>query len=244
MRRASVTELVGATASTWDAPPTSLEPGTWSLGAASVGLVVAHNAFVVARPTEVSTIVVNLLLVSGFVLLALRWGMTGRSLGLDPSAIGPSAIAAALVVAVVAGALVGVAIALAPAVGMPLADGSGSTGSGPAALWLLFLVGIPIGTAWCEEVLFRGALLALWDRSIGRRRSTMLVSALFGLWHVGAELARAGGFGPGILVGVVATALASAFVLCPLRRRTGGLAVPVALHAAVNAAVLAATVAG
>jgi hypothetical protein len=70
--------------------------------------------------------------------------------------------------------------------------------------------------------------------------ATVVVSVLFGLWHVAAEAQRTGALGPGVVPGVMATATASALVLCPLRRRTGDLAAPVAVHAATNMSVFVA----
>jgi tRNA pseudouridine32 synthase/23S rRNA pseudouridine746 synthase len=43
---------------------------------------------------------------------------------------------------------------------------------------------IPIGTALCEELIFRSALLALLERHGSARRAVALSSLTFGLWHI------------------------------------------------------------
>jgi uncharacterized protein len=115
-------------------------------------------------------------------------------------------------------------------------------GMSRADFWFRVLIGIPIGTAMFEELIFRGVLLASWDRLVKPVWSTVVVSVAFGLWHLGAEAERLGvssvwSLSWAVLPGILATGLASAFVLCPLRRRTGDLAAPVVVHAAINVCV-------
>jgi membrane protease YdiL (CAAX protease family) len=109
-------------------------------------------------------------------------------------------------------------------------------------VWFRVLVGIPLGTALAEEIVFRGVLLAAFDRLTTSRRAVVATSLLFGLWHVGAEVARTGAMSVGIVPGGLATTAASAVVLCPLRRWTGDLAAPVAVHTVINAGVLVAVI--
>jgi uncharacterized protein len=121
--------------------------------------------------------------------------------------------------------------------------------SGPEAARHLF-VRIPFGTALSEELVFRGVLLAALRRQWRQPVAVAVSSALFGLGHVLPALAftraNAGvpgsGSGAALTVGatVVATGAAGAG-LAWLRLRSGSLAAPVLVHAAVNAGALAAT---
>jgi membrane protease YdiL (CAAX protease family) len=106
-----------------------------------------------------------------------RRGLEARELGFHMTRRGLAITAGA---AGVAAALVGVADTAGA-----LSDASVGQLT-PGEAWFRLLIGIPIGTAVCEEVIFRGV------------------------------------------------------VLCPLRRWSGDLAAPVAVHAVVNAGVFAA----
>ncbi|GAA1822728.1 hypothetical protein GCM10009835_49360 [Planosporangium flavigriseum] len=103
------------------------------------------------------------------------------------------------------------------------------------------LVRIPAGTVLLEEVAFRSVLYGLLRNRYGRFCATTLSSSLFGLWHVlpSRELPRlnpAADSRRAIVVpaAVVATAVAGV-VLCGVRRHSGSLLAPAALHWAVNA---------
>lgn len=99
------------------------------------------------------------------------------------------------------------------------------------------LVRIPVGTALFEEVLFRGVLFgALLDHS---RPTAVVGSAVaFGLWHLEPArlMARMNGrpVVPTIAATVAVTTAAGA-ALAVVRVAGGGLALPIALHASVNA---------
>lgn len=111
------------------------------------------------------------------------------------------------------------------------------------------LVRVPLGTVLLEEIAFRGVLWAMVERRRGPTWATAASSALFGLWHVqparGLTRANAAAeaiFGTGptgvalsVAAAVVGTALAGVF-LCELRRRSGSLIPPIALHCALNSA--------
>jgi membrane protease YdiL (CAAX protease family) len=194
-----------------------------ALGAVVVG---AHNGLVGAGLGEAGMLALNVWFAAGLVLAARRAGLGAPALGLRIS--GRGLIAASVIAA--AGALVVLAAALTRAV-PPDPAVAGLTA---AERWFRALVAIPIGTAICEEVMFRGVLLAAAARCGRPRTATIVASALFGLWHVAAESVRTGAFGVPVLPGILATSAASALVLCPLRRRTGDLAAPVALHAVTN----------
>ena len=106
---------------------------------------------------------------------------------------------------------------------------------------------IPVGTVLLEEVAFRGVLWGLLRRARGTATATVVTSLLFGLWHALPSLGLAsdnqaisGTVGSGRSAQVVTvlgtmgfTALAGV-VFCELRRRSGSLLAPAALHWAVN----------
>ena len=198
---------------------------------AGVALLVAHNAVVAVVHSEVIMLLVNLAFAAVMTGWAYRQGLhrnevIGRLRW--RSAVAASAAAAV----VVASILVAIQVGLLPPKGETMA-------LAPGELWFRLLVGIPVGTALCEELIFRGVLLAAWDSVVRRPASTAATSAMFGLWHVAAEAQRLGGFSAAMLSGVAATTAVSAFVLCPLRRRTGDLVAPTVLHSTVNAGILA-----
>jgi membrane protease YdiL (CAAX protease family) len=116
-------------------------------------------------------------------------------------------------------------------------------GIGSAAYQVL--VRIPVGTVVLEEVAFRGVLYGLLRDPYGIVWATAVSCWLFGLWHVlpARELPKLNPVAgrmfhrrpPLVVVAtVIATALAGV-VLCELRRRSGSLLAPAALHWAINA---------
>lgn len=105
---------------------------------------------------------------------------------------------------------------------------------------------IPVGTALCEELLFRGALLAVLERHGSRRAAAAISSAFFGLWHVLPTLdARAANSDratlnsethPALLIlGTIGTTALAGYVFATLRRRSGSIVAAVLAHSAVNA---------
>ncbi|MBI2846826.1 MAG: CPBP family intramembrane metalloprotease [Chloroflexi bacterium] len=46
------------------------------------------------------------------------------------------------------------------------------------------VVRIPVGTAFFEEVIFRGVLQSLWTPQLGVFRASIISSLVFGLWHI------------------------------------------------------------
>jgi membrane protease YdiL (CAAX protease family) len=106
---------------------------------------------------------------------------------------------------------------------------------------------IPLGTVLLEEVAFRGVLWGLLRRLSGTVTATAVSSALFGVWHVLPSLGLAasnqaigGAVGRGrsgqdvAVLGTVLFTAAAGVVFCELRRRSGSLLAPAALHWAVN----------
>jgi membrane protease YdiL (CAAX protease family) len=109
------------------------------------------------------------------------------------------------------------------------------------------MVIIPLQTVIPEELAFRGVLHGTLDRAWGFRGVAAAGSMLFGLWHIATSLGLtssnvgftrlfgAGFFGElvGIILAVAATA-AAGFIFTWLRRRSGSLIAPIALHWSLN----------
>jgi membrane protease YdiL (CAAX protease family) len=106
---------------------------------------------------------------------------------------------------------------------------------------------IPLHTVIPEELAFRGVLHGALNRAWGFRGAAAGGSLLFGLWHVSTSLGMTSSnagftrlFGSGIigaLAGVVLAILATGaagFVFSWLRRRSGSLIAPIALHWSLN----------
>jgi membrane protease YdiL (CAAX protease family) len=106
---------------------------------------------------------------------------------------------------------------------------------------------IPLQTVIPEEVAFRGVLHGALNRAWGFRGVAAAGSLLFGLWHIATSLGltssnvgftRIFGGGvvgtmAGVVLAVAATGVAG-FVFTWLRRRSGSLIAPIALHWSLN----------
>ncbi len=97
---------------------------------------------------------------------------------------------------------------------------------------------IPVGTALCEELLFRSAALAYLEQHSSRARAIVTTSALFGVWHV-LPARDAVATNARIALTVATTALAGAAFAC-LRYRSGSVLAPIVAHTAINASAFAA----
>jgi len=106
---------------------------------------------------------------------------------------------------------------------------------------------IPLQTVIPEELAFRGVLHGALNRAWGFRGVALAGSLLFGLWHIATSLGLTssnvgfnrvlGGGVVGMLAGVVLAVVATAaagFVFSWLRRRSGSLLAPIALHWSLN----------
>ncbi|OBF19503.1 CPBP family intramembrane glutamic endopeptidase [Mycobacterium sp. ACS4331] len=109
------------------------------------------------------------------------------------------------------------------------------------------MVIIPLQTVIPEELAFRGVLHGALDRAWGFRGVAAAGSLLFGLWHIATSMGLTasnvgfsrlfGGGVFGMLVGVLGAVLATAaagFVFTWLRRRSGSIIAPIALHWSLN----------
>ena len=104
---------------------------------------------------------------------------------------------------------------------------------------------IPIGTALGEELLFRGALLALFRRRYSTAGAVAVSSLLFGLWHVLPALQSvADNLSDETpdeslrtlahVAGTVAATTVAGVGFAMLRLRSRSILAPVIVHAAVN----------
>ncbi len=112
---------------------------------------------------------------------------------------------------------------------------------------LASMIIIPLQTVIPEELAFRGVLHGALNRAWGFRGVALAGSLLFGLWHIATSLGLTSnnvgftrlfgggvlGMLAGVLMAVVATA-AAGFVFSWLRRRSGSLLAPIALHWSLN----------
>ena len=178
----------------------------------------------------------------GLVLL-VRWrGLDWAELGLGrehwKSGMGYALAAVALVVSVIA---IGVAL---PATRPMFLNNHYATISGAL---IASMVIIPLQTVIPEELVFRGVLHGALHRAWGFRGVAMAGSLLFGLWHIATSLGLTSNnvgftrlFGEGVfgmLAGVTMAVLATGaagFVFSWLRRRSGSLIAPIALHWSLN----------
>jgi uncharacterized protein len=106
---------------------------------------------------------------------------------------------------------------------------------------------IPLQTVIPEELVFRGVLQGALNRAWGFRGVAVTGSLLFGLWHIATSLGLTssnvgftrlfGGGLVGMLAGVTLAVFATGaagFVFSWLRRRSGSLIAPIALHWSLN----------
>ncbi|WP_228538895.1 CPBP family intramembrane glutamic endopeptidase [Nocardia sp. XZ_19_385] len=91
-------------------------------------------------------------------------------------------------------------------------------------------VHIPIGTAYSEELIFRGTLEPLLANTFGPRTGPMLGALTFGLWHI--HPARTAGDS---VPGTVALTTLGGLAFSWLRRRGGSTTAPFLHHWALNA---------
>lgn len=158
----------------------------------------------------------------------LTWAQMGLGPGTWSSGLRWGA-AAALVVA----AFYAVVVAL------PIGREASSDLAAPtgAHLWVTALLLIPLRTVILEELTFRGVLWGLLERRCGTRWAMFGTAVAFGCWHVAPALSLADrtSSSAGIsLLGVLVFTSVAGLVLAELRRRSGSVIAPAALHWAAN----------
>ncbi|MCX5071771.1 CPBP family intramembrane glutamic endopeptidase [Streptomyces sp. NPDC054949] len=186
-------------------------------------------------------------LVATTVLIVLAWlaGCDADDLGLGRTDLPRQLRWAGALVLIVACCYL--AAALVPA-GQGLFEDRRTGGLGAREVLWRVCVAVPVGTVLLEEVAFRGVLYGLVDRDFGTRAAIGFSSLLFGLWHILPSLhlndakpvlGSVFGHSPwgAVLVNAAAVLFTAAagVVLCVLRRLSGGLLAPMALHWATNA---------
>jgi CAAX protease family protein len=210
------------------------------IGVAVLGL---HNVVVHRLLPAPADAALNLATAAGLTAFAARGGCSRADLGID-AADARSGLRLGLRSAAVATGMVAVAAVL-PASRRLFDDPRvRDVGRGEAAYHLT--VRIPLATALAEEVLFRGALLALFRRRRSEATAVLWSSLLFGAWHVlptiddyeGNPVSdviadRSRGRRLAVLATVLSTAGAGA-VFARLRLRSGSVLAPVLAHAAIN----------
>ena len=178
----------------------------------------------------------------GLVLLMRSNGLDWADLGLGREHLKSGLVYALVAVAVVASVIaVG---ALLPMTRPMFMNHRYATISGAL---IASMVIIPLQTVIPEELAFRGVLHGALHRAWGFRGVALAGSLLFGLWHVATSLGLTssnvgftrvfGGGIVGMLAGVTLAVLATGaagFVFTWLRRRSGSLIAPIALHWSLN----------
>lgn len=176
----------------------------------------------------------------GLVLLARADGLHRRDWGLGPISRRAALAAVALVAITAAVMLVGTQL---PRVASAYVD-ERVTGMDAGQIAFAALVRVPLGTAFLEEMAFRGVLLAMLARRFGLAWAVAGSALAFGAWHVVPSLGLAVGneavgsalgahpFGAAAAA-VVAAGVAGAF-LCLLRIRYDHLVAPLAVHVTAN----------
>jgi membrane protease YdiL (CAAX protease family) len=210
------------------------------IGVTVLGL---HNVAVHRLLPAPADAALNLATAAGLTAFAARDGCSRADLGIDV-ADARSGLRLGLGSAAVATGMVAVAAVL-PASRRFFDDPRvRDVGRGEAAYHLT--VRIPLATALAEELLFRGALLALFRRRRSEATAVLWSSLLFGAWHVlptiddyeGNPVSdviadRSRGRRLAVLATVLSTAGAGA-VFARLRLRSGSVLAAVLAHAAIN----------
>ena len=114
------------------------------------------------------------------------------------------------------------------------------------------LLRIPLGTAFVEELLFRGIYFSvLRDAGLGTVAAAVVSSAVFGLWHISPTVihqrlnrpgAPAASVRRAVVIAVVFTTVAGLLFIW-LRVWMGDLGAPIVLHACINSGATLASIA-
>lgn len=174
--------------------------------------------------------------------LTRRRGLGWAELGLSPRHWRKGTLYAVASVALVL-AVVAVGIALPVTRQFFMADRYATISGALVASMIV----IPLQTVIPEELAFRGVLHGTLSRVSGARGVFAAGSLLFGLWHIASSLGLTSGnqglsavLGGGLvgqalgIAGAVAATAFAGFVFTWLRRRSGSLLAPIALHWSLN----------
>lgn len=184
----------------------------------------------------------NLVLAFAELVLARSRGATADDMGLSPHRF-PASAAMGCAVGLLAATAVGAAAVL--PLTATLFDDELIVEHEKNAARYEALIRIPIATALAEELVFRSALPSLVSGGSPSVAADVMSSVWFGLWHVlptlksldtnaaGSRLTRSS-HRRATVVGVVGATTLAGLGFAWLRRRTGSIAAPVIVHAAVN----------
>jgi membrane protease YdiL (CAAX protease family) len=222
----------------------------WGPDLAVAGVVLGWGALAHRFVPERVRPLAGALAAAGLAGVVRATGVDARTIGCDPEDV-PRGLRWG---AAVAGATTAVIAALRALDrrGTRFQDSRVAGASAPEAAFHL-LVRIPLATALVEELTYRGVILGLGLRGGDARRALAVSSLAFGLWHVGAALHPARTAAAGEIVGdhggtvaaavvgdVIATTIGGAGFGW-LRLKSGSIAAPALVHAALNASAYAAT---
>lgn len=198
--------------------------------------VIAHFTTVWA---SIATVPISALVLVG---LVRRRGLGWTELGLSPRHWRKGSLYALASVGLVL-AVVAIGIALPVTRQFFMADRYATISGALVASMIV----IPLQTVIPEELAFRGVLQGTLSRVSGARGVFAAGSLLFGLWHVASSLGLTSGnqglsavLGGGLwgqalgIAGAVAATAVAGFVFTWLRRRSGSLLAPIALHWSLN----------
>jgi uncharacterized protein len=212
---------------------------------AAAGLTLAYSFLVNRVVPKAWYVPANMAAAAAFVAVARGLGASWTDMGVRRERLGRGmrvGIAAAIPIAAVVAA--GVAV---PATRRYFAD-QRVMGLGAGATAFDVLIRIPVGTAVCEELIFRGALLGVFLRHRTPITAVAISSMMFGLWHVfptldTLHLNPVGDLVEGstlrtveAVIGAAAVTTAAGFGFSWLRLRANSVVAPIIAHGALNAA--------
>jgi len=212
-------------------------------GVSVLGALAAYNIVQNLVISERAYVPVNLATTAGLVVFGRRSGIS-----LDDMGLSRERMREGLLVGGAVGAAVGAA-ALAAGSDRRFASwflDERAQGHRRGQVVYRVAVRFPLGTALFEEIAFRGVLDGLWRRSSGVRAARLTTAMAFGAWHLiptfrfYPEMGAARGSVPSVeergaaaLWGAILTG-ASGLGFTALRERTGSVAAPWFVHAAIN----------
>lgn len=176
----------------------------------------------------------NLLVAGVAVAIARSAGVDWGDLGLARRDAARGAVVGLWAMLVVAGVI---AILVAIPASRSFFESDDVAADSSSVRWFTAVVRIPLGTAVFEEVLFRGALFALVLRLTSVRRTVVVTSIIFGLWHVVPSWEGASGTAAaatGAIAGTVAVTTVAGGLFAWLRLRSGSTVASILAHTATN----------